>query len=161
LGVLLYELLTGITPFAKERLKEASYDEICHIIREEEPARPSTRLSTLGQAAISVSANRKSEPKGLSRLRMWRDGQYGYFIPSGTVAPEYPIRSWCLALGVSLKHLAVRIVGILHGPEFVGLQARMPWVSCQWIDRFLDLLEPSFFRTGLLSPLGLTRGMDG
>jgi WD40 repeat protein/serine/threonine protein kinase len=68
LGVLLYELLTGTTPFDKERLKEASYDEIRRIIREEEPARPSTRISTLGKAATTMSANRKSEPRRLSQL---------------------------------------------------------------------------------------------
>jgi WD40 repeat protein/serine/threonine protein kinase len=68
LGVLLYELLTGTTPFDKERLKEASYDEIRRIIREEEPAKPSTRISTLGQAASTISINRKSEPKRLSQL---------------------------------------------------------------------------------------------
>jgi WD40 repeat protein/serine/threonine protein kinase len=68
LGVLLYKLLTGTTPFDKERLKEASYEEIRRIIREEEPAKPSTRISTLGQAAITVSANRKSEPRRLSQL---------------------------------------------------------------------------------------------
>jgi WD40 repeat protein/serine/threonine protein kinase len=68
LGVLLYELLTGTTPFDKERLKEASYDEIRRIIREEEPAKPSTRISTLGQAATTVSANRRSEPRRLSQL---------------------------------------------------------------------------------------------
>jgi WD40 repeat protein/serine/threonine protein kinase len=68
LGVLLYELLTGTTPIDKERLKEASYDEIRRIIREEEPAKPSTRISTLGQAATTVSANRKSEPRRLSQL---------------------------------------------------------------------------------------------
>jgi serine/threonine protein kinase len=68
LCVLLYELLTGTTPFDKERLKEASYDEIRRIICEEEPPRPSTRLSTLGQAATTVSTNRKSDAKQLSRL---------------------------------------------------------------------------------------------
>jgi eukaryotic-like serine/threonine-protein kinase len=68
LGVLLYELLTGTTPFDKDRLKEASYDEIRRIIREEEPAKPSTRISTLGQAATPMSANRKSEPRRLSQL---------------------------------------------------------------------------------------------
>jgi WD40 repeat protein/serine/threonine protein kinase len=68
LGVLLYELLTGTTPFDKERLQEASYEEIRRIIREEEPAKPSTRISTLGQAATTVSANRKSEPRRLSQL---------------------------------------------------------------------------------------------
>jgi WD40 repeat protein len=68
LGVLLYELLTGTTPFDRERLKEASYDEMRRIIREEEPAKPSTRISTLGQLATTVSANRKSEPRRLSQL---------------------------------------------------------------------------------------------
>src|SRR5262249_57833742 len=41
LGVLLYELLTGTTPFERERFKEAGYDEIRRIIREEEPPKPS------------------------------------------------------------------------------------------------------------------------
>jgi serine/threonine protein kinase/tetratricopeptide (TPR) repeat protein len=68
LGVLLYELLTGTTPFDKERLRRAGYDEMRRIIREEEPARPSTRLSTLGQAAATASASRQSDPKRLSQL---------------------------------------------------------------------------------------------
>jgi WD40 repeat protein/serine/threonine protein kinase len=68
LGVLLYELLTGTTPFDSERLRQAGYDEMRRIIREEEPARPSTRLSTLGQAASTASLNRQSDPKTLSQL---------------------------------------------------------------------------------------------
>jgi serine/threonine protein kinase/tetratricopeptide (TPR) repeat protein len=68
LGVLLYELLAGTTPFDQERFKEAGYDEIRRIIREEEPPRPSTRISTLGQAAATVSMQRKSDPKRLSQL---------------------------------------------------------------------------------------------
>jgi serine/threonine protein kinase len=43
LGVLLYELLTGTTPFDKRRLREAAFDETLRMIREEEPPKPSTR----------------------------------------------------------------------------------------------------------------------
>jgi eukaryotic-like serine/threonine-protein kinase len=68
LGVLLYELLTSTTPCDKERLKTAAYDEIRRIIREEEPAKPSTRITTLGAAAMPVSANRNSDPRRLSQL---------------------------------------------------------------------------------------------
>jgi WD40 repeat protein/serine/threonine protein kinase len=68
LGVLLYELLTSMTPFDSERLRQAGYDELRRIIREEEPARPSTRISTLGQAATTMSINRQSDPKRLRQL---------------------------------------------------------------------------------------------
>ena len=68
LGVLLYELLTGTTPFDTQRFATAAYDEIRRIIREEEPPRPSTRLSTLGETLSQVSARRKTEPAKLSAL---------------------------------------------------------------------------------------------
>jgi WD40 repeat protein len=68
LGVLLYELLTGTTPFDKKRFATAAYDEIRRIIKEEEPPRPSTRLSTLGDTLAQVSARRGTEPAKLSAL---------------------------------------------------------------------------------------------
>lgn len=68
LGVLLYELLTGTTPCEEERLRTAGFDEMRRIIRDEEPVKPSTRVSTLGPDAATVSATRQSDPKRLSRL---------------------------------------------------------------------------------------------
>jgi serine/threonine protein kinase/tetratricopeptide (TPR) repeat protein len=68
LGVLLYELLTGTTPFTKERFKEAAYDEIRRIIREEEPPSPSTRLSSSKDSLPSISELRHTEPAKLTRL---------------------------------------------------------------------------------------------
>jgi WD40 repeat protein/serine/threonine protein kinase len=66
LGVLLYELLTGTTPFDRERFKEAGYDELRRIIHEEEPAKPSSRISTLAQpAAERVSEQRRTDPRRL------------------------------------------------------------------------------------------------
>jgi len=68
LGVLLYELLTGTTPFSKERFRQAAYDEIRRIIREEEPPRPSTRLSDSKDSLPSISAQRHMEPAKLTTL---------------------------------------------------------------------------------------------
>jgi tetratricopeptide (TPR) repeat protein len=69
LGVLLYELLTGTTPLDKERLKSAAFDEIRRMIREEEPIRPSNRISTLeARAGSTVCERRQSDPRRLRRL---------------------------------------------------------------------------------------------
>src|SRR5262249_35861577 len=67
LGVLLYELLTGTTPLDRKRLKEAAILEVLRVIKEEEPPRPSTRLSTTEELP-SIAANRGLEPKKLSGL---------------------------------------------------------------------------------------------
>ena len=68
LGVMLYELITRTTPFDQKRLREVGYDEMRRIIREEEPPKPSTRLSTLGQAANTISESERSEAKRSSQL---------------------------------------------------------------------------------------------
>jgi serine/threonine protein kinase/tetratricopeptide (TPR) repeat protein len=68
LGVLLYELLTGTTPFTKERFREAGYDDIRRIIREEEPPKPSTRLSELKETLPSISSRRQTGPAKLTKL---------------------------------------------------------------------------------------------
>ena len=67
LGVLLYELLTGTTPLEKKRFKEAAWDEIKRIIREEEAPRPSMRLSS-SQALPLLAASRHTEPARLTKL---------------------------------------------------------------------------------------------
>jgi serine/threonine protein kinase/tetratricopeptide (TPR) repeat protein len=67
LGVLLYELLTGTTPLERKRLKQVAILELLRLVREEEPPRPSTRLST-AEALPSIAANRGTEPKKLSGL---------------------------------------------------------------------------------------------
>ncbi len=67
LGVLLYELLTGTTPLERKRLKEAAWDEIRRMIREEEPPRPSVRLSTT-DTLPSLATFRHTEPARLKKL---------------------------------------------------------------------------------------------
>ena len=69
LGVLLYELLTGQTPFDAKKLLQAGLDEMRRTIREHEPARPSTCLSTmLGAYLTEIAKHRKAEPPKLIHL---------------------------------------------------------------------------------------------
>jgi serine/threonine protein kinase len=67
LGILLYELLTGTTPLTRKRVKDAALLELLRVIREEEPQKPSTRLSTTDELP-SIAANRGIEPARLSRM---------------------------------------------------------------------------------------------
>ena len=68
LGVLLYEILTGSTPLDKNRLQGVAFLEMLRLIREEEPPRPSTRLSESGDALIAYAVDRRTETQKLPTL---------------------------------------------------------------------------------------------
>ncbi len=68
LGVLLYELLTGTTPLGGARLREAALSEILRRIREEEPPRPSIRLSGSGETLARIADGRDTDPSRLIRM---------------------------------------------------------------------------------------------
>jgi serine/threonine protein kinase/WD40 repeat protein/tetratricopeptide (TPR) repeat protein len=68
LGVMLYVLLAGALPFDSDKLRRAGYDGIRKTIREEEPARPSTRVSSLGAKSSETAEQRRTDPVTLKRL---------------------------------------------------------------------------------------------
>lgn len=66
LGVLLYELLTGATPFDARLLRSAAFAEMQRIIREDDPPAPSTKVSRAGDELAGLSAQRATEPRRLA-----------------------------------------------------------------------------------------------
>lgn len=65
LGVLLYELLTGVLPFDSRELRRGGYAEIQRVIREQEPSRPSTRITAPDTDGTAIARNRQMEPRRL------------------------------------------------------------------------------------------------
>ena len=67
LGAVLYELLTGVLPFDPERLRRGGVDGMRHVICEEEPKTPSTRLTDMGEVAKKIAQHRHTDPVSLTR----------------------------------------------------------------------------------------------
>jgi len=67
LGVVLYELLTGLRPFDSKRLRKVAFNELIRMICEEEPSKPSTRLMT-DASVVSAAAARQIEPSRLTKV---------------------------------------------------------------------------------------------
>ena len=119
LGVLLYELLTGSPPFTAEELRSAEFTEMLRMIREVEPARPSTRIST-SEALPTIAANRKLEPK---RLQSLLTGELDWIVMKCLAKERH--RRYDTAVGLAAdvaRYLANEPV--LAGPPKVSYRAR-------------------------------------
>lgn len=77
LGVLLYELLVGQPPFDAQRLRSGGFEAILRIIREEEPPKPSTRVSTMAEEATIVAEHRKTD---VAKLRSSLSGELDWIV---------------------------------------------------------------------------------
>lgn len=133
LGVLLYELLTGTTPFTGKELRFAAYDEIQRIIREVEPPKPSTRLSNNAETIVAIAARRHTEPKKLGVLvrgeldwivmkALEKDRQRRYETPSGLAMDvrRYLCGEAVVAAPPSASYRARKFVRRNKGPVLAG-----------------------------------------
>ena len=83
LGVLLYELLTGVAPFDQKTLLQAGYEEMRRIIREVEPARPSARLTSLGAEKKKPIAAARRIPSERLHREISSERSLGFPAPAG------------------------------------------------------------------------------
>ncbi len=152
LGVLLYELLTGTTPFDSKSLRSMAYGEMQRIIREVEPPRPSTRLSTVDDTVRTVATNRVMEPRRLGTLlrgeldwivmkAMEKDRGRRYESPGGladdvwrylrgdAVEAAPPSRAYRARTFVRRNRVAVTVAGVIVVSLAGGLGAALYGLS--------------------------------
>jgi serine/threonine protein kinase len=120
IGVLLYELLTGATPFDSERLRSAAYGELLRIIREEDPPRPSTRIGTLGATAGLVAATRATVPARLGTLVR---GELDWIVMRAMEKDRARRYDSAGALGADIRRY-LRGDAVVAAPPSRGYQAR-------------------------------------
>ena len=147
LGVLLYELLTGTTPLTRDAIAKGILSDVLRRIREEEPPRPSLRISASRDALPAISAQRKIEPRQLAKaLRgdldwivlkaLEKDRSRRYETASGLAQDvlhclqDEPILARPPSVAYRLQKLARRHRGaVLGGIAFVVLLAAAAAVS--------------------------------
>jgi eukaryotic-like serine/threonine-protein kinase len=152
LGVLLYELLTGSTPLTHQRMKQAALGEILRMIKEEEPPRPSTRLSDSGEALASISAQRHMEPARLTKLvrgeldwivmkTLEKDRNRRYETANGFAADvqrylnDEPVQACPPSVGYRLRKFARRNRTALATAAVIGVALMLAVGSLGWAVR--------------------------
>jgi tetratricopeptide (TPR) repeat protein len=145
LGVLLYELLTGGPPFTRKELERAGVLEMLRVIREQEPTRPSTKLST-ADGLPTLAANRGTEPRRLTALVR---GDLDWIVMKALAKDRS--RRYETANGLALDLLRyLHDEPVLAGPPSAGYRVR----------KFVRRHRPAVVAAGLVG-LALVGGIVG